>query len=119
MSKRKPTSSLSNKPKRVKAWTEADVSKWLVDEGLAEYSKNFKGKSIDGDTLLSLSDSGLKDLGISKVGQRKTLLASIAMLEEASETASPEKNIASLAAKNGPEDKDTKNNVSTYLVDAH
>lgn len=48
-------------------WTCEDVCEWLVEQGLAEYSHNFRTHAIDGRELMSVTDEVLENkLGVGK-----------------------------------------------------
>eukprot|EP01120_Amphizonella_sp_Union-15-10_P008568 TRINITY_DN30_c0_g1_i2.p1 TRINITY_DN30_c0_g1~~TRINITY_DN30_c0_g1_i2.p1 ORF type:complete len:344 (-),score=58.48 TRINITY_DN30_c0_g1_i2:49-1011(-) len=58
--------------------SEDDVCSWLSSTvGLPQYTKVFKDNDVDGSVLLSLTDSDLKDLGITSLGHRKKIMESI------------------------------------------
>lgn len=48
-------------------WSCEDVCGWLVEQGLAEYSHNFRSHAIDGRELLTVTDEILEHkLGVGK-----------------------------------------------------
>ena len=47
-----------------------DVGSWLRSLGLGQYEANFRDNKIDADVLPQLTDSDLKELGVSAVGDR-------------------------------------------------
>jgi transposase-like protein len=47
-----------------------DVGGWLRGPGLGQYEANFRDNKIDADLLPQLTDAGLKDIGISALGDR-------------------------------------------------
>ena len=51
--------------------------------GLGEYIQAFEDNAIDAESLLSLSDADLKELGVAKLGHRKKILEAIASLASA------------------------------------
>lgn len=52
---------------QVNEWSCEDLCEWLVEQGLAEYSHNFRTHAIDGRELLSITDEVLeKKLGVGK-----------------------------------------------------
>ena len=57
-----------------------DVGSWLRSLGLGQYEANFRDNKIDADVLPQLTDTGLKDIGVSALGDRLRLLAAIAAL---------------------------------------
>lgn len=49
-------------------WNCEDVCEWLVEQGLAEYSHNFRSHVIDGRELLLVTDDILENkLGVGKL----------------------------------------------------
>ena len=57
-----------------------DVGGWLRGLGLGQYETNFRDNKIDADLLPQLTDAGLKDIGVSALGDRLRLLGAIAAL---------------------------------------
>jgi class 3 adenylate cyclase/tetratricopeptide (TPR) repeat protein len=57
-----------------------DVGGWLRGLDLGQYEANFRDNKIDADLLPRLTDAGLKDIGISALGDRLRLLDAIAVL---------------------------------------
>jgi hypothetical protein len=47
-----------------------DVGGWLRGLGLGQYEANFRDNKIDADLLPRLTDGGLKDIGVSALGDR-------------------------------------------------
>lgn len=65
--------------------TSKNVAEWLGQNGLGQYAQAFADNHIDYDTLGDLTDSDLKDLGLT-LGHRKRLLKAIGTLATASQT---------------------------------
>jgi predicted ATPase/class 3 adenylate cyclase len=57
-----------------------DVRAWLEDLGLGRYAETFAENGVDLDLLSELSNEDLKDLGITRLADRKRLLKAIAGL---------------------------------------
>jgi class 3 adenylate cyclase len=57
-----------------------DVGEWLRGLGLGKYEETFRVNAIDADLLPQLTDVGLKDVGVSALGDRRRLLNAIAAL---------------------------------------
>ena len=57
-----------------------DVGEWLRGLGLGQYETNFRDNKINADLLPRLTDAGLKDIGVSALGDRLRLLDAIAAL---------------------------------------
>jgi class 3 adenylate cyclase/predicted ATPase len=58
-----------------------DVAEWLKVLGLGQYASAFADNDIDFKILNKLTDSDLKELGVSSLGHRKRLLEAIAYRE--------------------------------------
>ena len=58
------------------------VSEWLEKLGLGQYASNFTDNDIDTQLLAQLTDADLKELGISSLGHRKTILSAIKTLNQ-------------------------------------
>jgi hypothetical protein len=54
-----------------------DVRGWLAEHGLEQYAEAFTENAIDGESLRTLSDDDLKELGVKALGHRKKLLAAM------------------------------------------
>jgi len=61
-----------NKP--LEHWSLDDILQWLTDKNLEQYCKSFKENDIDGQNLLELNESDLRDLGIRSIGHRKQFM---------------------------------------------
>jgi len=60
---------------RVKSWSDEDVKAWLKRVKCPEVAiKAFKKEDVDGATLLEITDNDLKDMGMTKIQDRKHLL---------------------------------------------
>jgi class 3 adenylate cyclase len=59
-----------------------DVAEWLKVLGLGQYASAFAENDIDFTILNELTDSDLKELGVSSLGHRKRLLEAIAVRED-------------------------------------
>jgi hypothetical protein len=55
-----------------------DVGEWLRGRGFGQYEANFRDNKIDADLLPRLTDAGLKDIGVTALGDRLRLLEAIA-----------------------------------------
>ncbi|CAF99784.1 unnamed protein product, partial [Tetraodon nigroviridis] len=67
-------------------WSEADVSSWLVEEGLEGLVDKFRANNIDGSELLSLTKETLaSELHIESVGLRNKLLRKVQELKNESD----------------------------------
>jgi class 3 adenylate cyclase/tetratricopeptide (TPR) repeat protein len=60
-----------------------DVGSWLRSLGLGQYEAAFRDNKIAADLLSRLTDAGLKDIGVSALGDRLRLLDAIAALASA------------------------------------
>ena len=59
-----------------------DVSTWLRDLGLENYTQAFQANNIDPEVLPRLTADDLSALGITSIGHRRKLLDAIAALEK-------------------------------------
>ena len=59
------------------------VSGWLEQLGLGQYASNFIDNDIDAQLLTQLTDTDLKELGISSLGHRKKIIGAIETLVQA------------------------------------
>jgi class 3 adenylate cyclase len=57
-----------------------DIAAWLRELGLERYEEAFRANDIDAKVLPELTAEDLKDIGVTSVGHRRTLLAAIAAL---------------------------------------
>src|SRR5215472_15289910 len=57
-----------------------DVAAWLRGLGLEQYEPAFRDNGIDAEILPKLTAEDLKDIGVTRVGDRRKLLESIAAL---------------------------------------
>ena len=62
------------------------VTTWLEQLGLGEYAETFAENAIDEHILGDLTDADLKELGVTALGHRKTILKAIAELSEDNST---------------------------------
>ncbi|MEX2649662.1 MAG: alpha/beta fold hydrolase [Alphaproteobacteria bacterium] len=59
-----------------------DIAAWLQALGLGQYAAPFAANDIDGDTLATLADGDLKELGVASLGHRKKILQAISALSD-------------------------------------
>ena len=60
-----------------------DVCQWLTQEGLGRFIEIFRDNAVDGDCLLTLDNTLLKDdLGISALGHRSRIMKRVLALKE-------------------------------------
>ena len=57
-----------------------DVAAWLRGLGLEQYASAFRENDVDGEVLSELTADDLISIGVTSVGHRRKLLASIAGL---------------------------------------
>ena len=73
----------SSKESKIHKWSTSDIVQWLDSAGLGQFSEAFVKHAIDGECLLSLSQSDLKeDMGIQALGHRHRILRAIKHLRE-------------------------------------
>ena len=58
-----------------------DIKTWFEEIGMGEHWEKFESNKIDEDTLISMTENDLKDIGIEALGDRKTLIAGISECE--------------------------------------
>ncbi|EIW58736.1 uncharacterized protein TRAVEDRAFT_149101 [Trametes versicolor FP-101664 SS1] len=58
-------------------WDENDVHNWLSKLGFPQYEQQVKEHNISGDVLCLLDPESLKEMGISTIGQRLTILKAV------------------------------------------
>lgn len=63
------------------SWSVKDVSSFLSFCGLDKFIKTFVDNDIDGAGLLDLNDHDLSSMGITILGQKKTILKNISLLK--------------------------------------
>ena len=59
-----------------------DVSRWLRDLGLEDYTQAFRANHIDAEVLSRLTADDLSAVGVTSVGHRRKLLDAIATLKD-------------------------------------
>ncbi|XP_042869333.1 WD repeat, SAM and U-box domain-containing protein 1-like isoform X2 [Penaeus japonicus] len=75
-------------------WSCEDVCGWLVEQGLAEYSHNFRSHAIDGRELLTVTDEILEHkLGVDALGHRNKILRLIRKSTQDSQNAKSAANV--------------------------
>ncbi len=79
-----------------------DVATWLRELDLADYVALFAEHAIEADVLPLLSADDLRDIGVVKVGDRRRLLAAIALLQAG--TAAPADPLAGGELRSGSAD---------------
>ena len=57
-----------------------DIKAWLKENGMGEHWEKFESNKIDEDTLKSMTEDDLKDIGIDALGDRKKLIEEIKRL---------------------------------------
>ena len=55
-----------------------DIAQWLEDLGFVQYTEAFVENGVDFDLLSEITNDDLKDLGVSRLADRKRLLKAIA-----------------------------------------
>lgn len=90
-----------------------DVEAWLRDLRLEQYAQSFAENGVDAALLPELADNDLKDLGIARLADRKTILKAIAELAPSAETpAEP-----SAGASGSPSDRAERRQLTVMFVD--
>lgn len=73
----------------LQTWTDVHVARWLNDIKCGNLSQVFKTNDIRGDVLLELDQVGLKEMGITSIGDRLRILNAIKTLRQRAATRSP------------------------------
>ncbi|WFD34220.1 mitogen-activated protein kinase kinase kinase [Malassezia cuniculi] len=68
----------------IREWTVEQVSQWLRDANLTQHVELFSKNHINGDALLQIDQSHLKEMGITSVGERVRLNGAIRQLHKRS-----------------------------------
>ena len=69
-------------PANLTSWSVDDVCFWLVSENLGNFVDTFKENEVDGECLLTLDNTLLKDdLGIMALGHRSRILKRVETLK--------------------------------------
>ena len=79
-----------------------DVGGWLRGLGLDRYEATFRDNRIDAELLPRLTDAGLKDIGVSALGDRLRLLDAIAPLAGAKSPADVPSSPSKSSTPKGP-----------------
>ncbi|KAI3628658.1 hypothetical protein CBS14141_000361 [Malassezia furfur] len=69
-------------PLDVRVWSPSLVLEWLQKLELEQYAAQFLENDIDGEALVLLDDASLRDLGVTSIGHRMTLLSEIFQLKQ-------------------------------------
>ena len=81
-----------------------DMSRWLDELGLSQYAASFVEHEIGLEILPELSDADLKEIGISALGHRRTILKAILLSQQVLAAATAEDTAEIAAAPGGDED---------------
>lgn len=79
-----PSASLSKlNPANLTSWSVEDVCCWLTQQGLGQFIEVFQNNAVDGECLLTLDNTLLKDdLGVNALGHRSRILKRVQDLKE-------------------------------------
>lgn len=64
----------------VQQWDEATVGEWLKSVNCAKYRQIFASNNINGDALLDCDQNILKEVGVTKVGDRIRIMVAVKAL---------------------------------------
>src|SRR5271165_4035151 len=94
-----------------------DVGSWLQSLGLEQYEAAFRDNKIAADLLPRLTDAGLKDIGVSALGDRLRLLDAIAALASAKPLANSAVSPPKAAALKGREQSAERRPITVMFCD--
>lgn len=77
-----PEETLYLSTRQAACWTTKEVVTWLEANNFEQYSSEFQENDISGENLLDLTKEELTEMGVTKIGHRKTLLTLIQRLKE-------------------------------------
>jgi len=64
--------------KPLEKWSVEDTLRWLSDNKLAKYCTAFKENDMNGQNIMEVNETDLRDLGIRSIGHRKTIMRLLA-----------------------------------------
>ena len=94
-----------------------DVESWLRSLGLGQYEAAFRDNKIAADLLPRLTDAGLKEIGVSALGDRLRLLDAIAALASAKPLANSAVSLPKAAALNVREQSAERRPITVMFCD--
>src|ERR1700751_2107788 len=94
-----------------------DIVVWLRSLGLGKYEATFRENEITEKVLPNLTAEDLKDLGVSIVGHRRTLLDAIAALRDDAGDKPPSVDAATTSPSARPEDRAERRQVTVIFSD--
>jgi len=93
--------------KPLEQWSVEDTLRWLTDKNLSKYCTAFKENDMDGQTMMELNETDLRDLGITSIGHRKTFMRHLGAAKNA--TFAPEEVLSNDATPPPTYDKASNN----------
>jgi mitogen-activated protein kinase kinase kinase len=75
-----PVSAFSGNIDLVQQWDEATVGEWLKSVNCGKYRQLFERNNINGDALLDCDQNILKEVGVTKVGDRIRIMVAVKAL---------------------------------------
>lgn len=75
-----PVSTFSGNIDLVQQWDEATVGEWLKSVNCGKYRQLFERNNINGDALLDCDQNILKEVGVTKVGDRIRIMVAVKAL---------------------------------------
>ena len=76
-----PTSLASHHIKPLVEWEAEEVCQWLEEIGLGEHCPQFRENEILGEHILELTKEELAELGVKKIGHKKTFFTKVKELK--------------------------------------
>jgi predicted ATPase/class 3 adenylate cyclase len=94
-----------------------DIADWLRELGLERYEQAFRDNDVNAKVLPHLTAEDLKDIGITSVGHRRSLLAAIEALRPHAIASEPEKSLAAASTAVQPTRAAERRQLTVMFVD--
>jgi hypothetical protein len=94
-----------------------DIAPWLRDLGLERYAQAFRDNDVDAKVLPRLTAEDLKEIGITSVGNRRSLLAAIETLRLQTAIPEPEQPAATALQATEPSHEPDRRQMTVMFVD--
>jgi class 3 adenylate cyclase/predicted ATPase len=94
-----------------------DIATWLRELGLERYEQAFRDNDVDAKVLPHLTAEDLKEIGITSVGHRRSLLAAIQTLRPETAIPEPEQLVATALPATEPSREAERRQLTVMFVD--